>query len=266
MSDAVVCCIAKNEGPYILEWITYHLKLGFSHIYIYDNNDDSESLPNYLSKTELFKNEKTKNKIIIIPFPGKGRQVEAYNNFIMHQSHKHKWVAVLDCDEFIVLKTWEPITNFLSKVCKQGSLVLHWRIFGDSGRTNYSSEPVTERFTMCWKNLYGLVKSISLCADVNNYTNPHFSILKNGFQHDCSGRITSGPDDNSQERLKLIDFAYINHYFGKTYEEWLIKKNRGSADNTPKRQDNEFHAHNQNEVQDLSAHHFYTNPDLDFST
>ena len=37
--DAVICCIALDEEAYIDEWIQYHLHIGFSHIYIYDNKD-----------------------------------------------------------------------------------------------------------------------------------------------------------------------------------------------------------------------------------
>jgi hypothetical protein len=31
-------CIVKNEDNYILEWINYHLKLGFDDVFIYENN------------------------------------------------------------------------------------------------------------------------------------------------------------------------------------------------------------------------------------
>jgi hypothetical protein len=266
MPDAVICCIAKVEGPYIVEWIKYNLKLGFSRIYIYDNNRDSQRLPNYLKTTELFSNETSRNKISIIPFPGIGRQMEAYNNFFTYYSHRHTWAAILDCDEFIVMKNWEPISSFLSKVCKQGSLGLHWRLYGDSGLKNYSPEPITERFTMCEKSLNHHIKSISLCKHVKNYTNPHYPVLKIGLQHDCCGKILNGPWDYSEDRDKFLNFAYINHYCIKSYEEFCNKKNRGTADNTPKRDDSIFHSHNKNEVQDISAHLFYTNPDLDFST
>jgi hypothetical protein len=266
MLNAVICCIVKDEELYIEEWIRYHLKLGFSYIYIYDNNDDKNRLITYLAKSGLFADEKTRNKIILTHFPGKIRQIAAYNNFIKYHSHKHTWVAVLDCDEFIVLKNWEPITVFLSKLCKQGSLVLHWRIFGDSGKKKYSPEPVTERFTMCWNELFRVFKCISVCSHVKCFTNPHFPILKHGYQHDCSGKLLNGPVDDSKTKQKFVNFAYINHYFGKTYEEWLLKKNRGCADNPNKRTDSEFHAHNQNEVEDLSAYHFYKDANVDFTS
>ena len=38
--QCVICSIAKNENAYLYEWALYHLQLGFSHIYIYDNNDN----------------------------------------------------------------------------------------------------------------------------------------------------------------------------------------------------------------------------------
>jgi len=103
MTDAVICCIAKNEGPYLLEWINYNLKLGFSKIYIYDNNNDKTKLQTYFNN-EIFFSRRIRSKIILIHFPGPQKQIEAYNNFIIHHSYKHTWVAFIDCDEFIVLK------------------------------------------------------------------------------------------------------------------------------------------------------------------
>lgn len=265
MTDAVICCIAKNEGPYLLEWINYNLKLGFSKIYIYDNNNDKTKLQTYFNN-EIFFSRRIRSKIILIHFPGPQKQIEAYNNFVKYHSYKHTWVAFIDCDEFIVLKNWEPITQFLSKVCKQGAVYLYWRIFGNSGHTNYSAEPVTERFTMCWKNLFHLGKCISVCKHLNGIQNPHFPKLKQGIQHDCSGIALSDAINYDKTKDKFLDFAYINHYFGKSNEEWQHKKNRGLADVPGKRTDEEFNAHNKNEVEDLLACNFYKNKDLDFST
>ena len=32
-----VCAIAKNEGPYLVEWIEWHRKMGVEKFYFYDN-------------------------------------------------------------------------------------------------------------------------------------------------------------------------------------------------------------------------------------
>lgn len=260
--DAVICCIAKLEGPYILEWVTYHLKLGFSKIYIFDNNNDKTRLRSYFTNRD-YVSQQIANKVVLIHFPGNPAQLEAYEKFRINYSYKHTWVAILDCDEFIVLKKWEPITIFLSKFCKQGTLSLNWRLFGDSGRTNYSSEPVTQRFTLCESKLNCHVKSISVCKDIKYLNHPHMPELKNGYQHDVNGTKINGPFNNNNESLNI---AYINHYFGKTREEWQIKKDRGKATGEMKRTDCEFDAHNFNEVEDLSAHNFYTDSSLNFFT
>ena len=34
-----LCAIAKNENLYIREWVEYYMKLGFSNIILYDNNN-----------------------------------------------------------------------------------------------------------------------------------------------------------------------------------------------------------------------------------
>ena len=38
MSSCIVA-IAKNEEPYLKEWVEYHFALGFDKIIICDNND-----------------------------------------------------------------------------------------------------------------------------------------------------------------------------------------------------------------------------------
>ena len=34
-----IICIAKMENAYIRDFVEYHRRLGFTHIFIYDNND-----------------------------------------------------------------------------------------------------------------------------------------------------------------------------------------------------------------------------------
>ncbi|MFN7604764.1 MAG: glycosyltransferase family 2 protein, partial [Hyphomonadaceae bacterium] len=43
MVSCTVCMIAKNEGPYLLEWVAYYRSLGFSKIVVYENNSTDRS-------------------------------------------------------------------------------------------------------------------------------------------------------------------------------------------------------------------------------
>ena len=42
MQNIVICTIARKENLYIKEWVDYHLSIGFTHIYIFDNNREGE--------------------------------------------------------------------------------------------------------------------------------------------------------------------------------------------------------------------------------
>lgn len=252
-NQPVICCIAKDEELYIIEWVTYHLNIGFCTIYIYDNNDDNKKLPNLFKKLD----SKIRQKIIIIPFSGKYKQMDAYNHFLKYFSIKWKWVAIIDCDEFIVIKNpkYIPIKKLLMRCCKEGSLGLHWKLFGNNHIDVYENIPVTTRFIKSDKLLNPHIKSISVCKDISYFNNPHYPILYNDkTQKDYLGRIIIGP-------LQYVgldnDTICVNHYFCKTKKEWDIKRDRGLADQPGKRDDSEYESHNKNDVEDLFACNFY---------
>lgn len=261
-NNPVLCCVAKNEELYIIEWIIYHLKIGFCKIFIYDNNEDDKKLFNCLKKIEIY--PEIRKRIVIIPFPGNSKQMDAYNHFLKNFSKKWKWVSIIDCDEFIVIKdpNYIPIKKLLIEQCKEGSLGIHWKLFGNNNKDTYENEPVTSRFIKCEKILNPHIKSISVCKDVKCFINPHFPILYNSNQKDYLGRIINGP----LQHIGLEDdMIYINHYFCKTIEEWNIKRDRGFADQPGKRDDSEYNSHNKNDVEDMLACNFYKSIILPFS-
>lgn len=255
---AVVCCIAKAEDRYLDEWIRYTLKLGFSRIYIYDNAAVPAVAPMLSDKPYI-------DKVTILHYPGRVKQIPAYNHFYMDYSWRHTWVAYIDCDEFITLVKPEPIVNFLKKHCKDGALAVSWRVFGDNGETVYTPAPVLERFTKCENAPDKHVKCITRCEDLikfgNHFGNPHFPQLREGrLQRDVVGRATSGPF-NENPTLELI---YISHYLVKSYGEFIEKRNRGRADADLLREMSDFQRYNKNDIEDTRARDFM-NGDLDFS-
>ena len=40
-----MCVISKTENKYIKYFLKHYIKLGFDHIYLYDNNDIEEEEP-----------------------------------------------------------------------------------------------------------------------------------------------------------------------------------------------------------------------------
>ena len=244
LSNAVICCIALNEEPYIDEWIKYHLVLGFNHIYIYDNSD------NYSLK------DKKTDKVTVIHFPGITKQLEVYNLCIVQYKKKHKWCAFIDCDEFIVLKKHSNINEFLKDYDSHDSIGLNWKMFGTSNEKIYRDEPVTSRFKYCNKNIDIQIKSISKLSNINIYVSPHYPVLLKGNNYDTRGNIITGPfNDKGSDEI-----ACIHHYYTKSEEEFLKKINRGRADITEKRSIEELieiHSKN-NDVYNSDAWDFYS--------
>lgn len=77
MYDLAVVTIAKNEAPYIKEWLDYHLLAGVNHFYIYDN-DSSDN------QKEVLQPYVDAGIVTYIFYPGKARQYEAYNDAILN--------------------------------------------------------------------------------------------------------------------------------------------------------------------------------------
>lgn len=246
--DAVICAIALNEERYIDEWIEYHFRLGFQCVYLYDNSvtNDLESL------SKKYGNK----KVFVIHFPGKCRQLDAYNHFVNTYRDKHEWGAFIDIDEFIVLRKYRDICDFLVATCKTGSVGLNWIIFGSSHHEKYEAKPVLERFTLRSRCVNKHIKIIACLMDISHFTNPHFCILKNNTsQKDPHGRIL--PQGPFNVNYASEDVACIHHYFGKSKEEFEWKAMRGDASRGCVYPFDMFESHDENDLQDMSALSIY---------
>lgn len=231
-------CIAKDEDLYIEEWVNYHRKLGFDSIFIYQND----------WRTSL-----AGRSIVKVEMDGPLQQVPAYNHFIQNFGRHFHWVAFFDVDEFLVLKKHKTLKDFLKNYRYAESLAINWVLFGDNFQekvegNNYS---VLKRFTKRqigvdrhFKSIINLVTSGRTHMEVHH--TPHLQQIDlNG--NPVHGNFHASGDDR---------IAQLNHYFGKTLEEFIQKKNRGRADVNQIREMNDFDRHNFNEVEDTTARDF----------
>jgi hypothetical protein len=236
MKVALVC-IAKNEDFYIEEWIRYHLRIGFDTVFVYENN---------------WRCSFSHSNIIKIPFDGETKQVEAYNNFIKKYHDEYQWAAFFDVDEFLVLKKHKNIKEFINDYNYANGIAVNWVLFGNNGIDKINGEySVLKRFTKRQIDTNLHIKSIvKLNANVkmNVHKPDKISII------DTNGTNVIEPLHNGP-----TDVCQLNHYFGKTREEFELKINRGRADISLKRKMEEFDPHNYNEIEDLTAYNFYFN-------
>jgi hypothetical protein len=239
--SVIICAIALNEDLYVEEWIQHHLKIGFDHIFIYDN-----SLTNTLQHIGGLYN----GLVTIIHFPGKMCQVPAYEKQAIMLRNTHAWCAFIDLDEFIVLRKHLCIRDLITEICPLGgALVLNWVFFGSNGQENYSPMPVVKRFTRRAKEINRHIKTIAYIPHIASFEGCHAVRLKGGvLPQDCHGHRVSGPfNDGGSE-----DVACIYHYFTKSKEEYILKMQRGKADALDIRSLAEFDAHDFNEINDMT--------------
>jgi len=214
--SAVICAIARDEELYLDEWIKYHLALGFSHVYLYDNADS-------VSITHLI--DTFPGQVTVIHCPGHAMQMTAYAHFLAtYNSDDIKWVSFHDVDEFIVLKKHVDILGFLNDHCATGAVCINWYLFGTAGNQGYSPEPVVKRFRYKSATMDRHVKGICCIRDIATVYNAHFAIMTNGTcTKDTNGKEIRGPYNDDIPS----DVAQINHYFVKSHDEHVARRGQG---------------------------------------
>jgi hypothetical protein len=222
-----ICCIIKDED-YLEEFIIFHYLQGVQHFFIYDNE----------SKIPLIKRLNHyfyKKLCTIIDFPGKVKQMLAYNHCLINYGKDTKWMAFIDGDEFILPKNDKKLIDFLKYYESYSAIAINWIIFGSNFNDYKKNGLLLENYTLCNNKIDGHFKTICKPNDVKEITNPHFLILKetnNGYV-DCKKNIL-----NLEQPFNFnytTDIIQINHYWGKSYQELKTKIEKGRADNTEKR-------------------------------
>lgn len=245
-STCIITC-ALNEELYIFEWVYYHLKIGFNHIFICDTSNNfslNDTNLKYDSRITLVSKPRLNG-----PFLQNENLTFLINNYC---KDKYKYTLSIDVDEFVCLKKHETIQQFLQDFnLKTGSLGINWVFFGTSDQEKYSPEPVLCRFNRC-----GLIdkhiKTLVVTNDIKSYDNPHFFSLKRGYQVNENKKIYNQGYFQEDSTNYIIQ---INHYLTKSKEEYMIRnKNHHTR---PESNNSHFIIHNQNEYIDNTAKNLF---------
>lgn len=226
-----ICAIFKNEAPYLKEWIEFHHIVGIEHFYMYNNNSED----NYLSVLKPFVES---GLVTLIDWPYNQKQMECYHACIVEFTSETKWLGFIDIDEFIVPKTTDSIYEFLQPFeRKAGAVKIYWKLFGTSGKRNRSlTGLVSEDFTVCWKKHCDIGKCFYNTAFDFNLNSEKAKCLHHQFWANYNGKdippvnIFNKISVGNWNIAKTTDFPIqINHYFTKSYEEYIMKRAKGDV-------------------------------------
>ena len=219
-------CIIKDED-YLEEFIIYHYLQGVQHFFIYDNES---SVPIKQRLNHYFYH----SLCTIIDFPGKIKQIEAYNHCLKHYGKKTNWLIIIDGDEFIYPKLHKNLVDFLKDYDEFHAIGINWVNFGSSHFEKKQKGYLTENYIYCQSNQNKHIKTICKPTFVDKIINPHYVILNTCMKHYIDAKKRMITDKSFNEKY-TIDIIQINHYWGKSYEEMNQKIERGRATMNSKR-------------------------------
>lgn len=228
-----LCAIGKNENLYIKEFVRHYKKLGYNHIFLYDNDDiNDEKFEN------VIKNEIKNGFVSIINFRGyKGNhinpQFDAYKDCYEKNNKKYNWLSFFDIDEYLYLipknlKIYDFLNNSKFKNCQ--IIKINWLCYTNENSLYYRNLPLKKRIkTVLFNDPVNYhIKSTVRGNLSKNYwekmENPHTSI-NNYNSCNSNGNII----DSSSPFYFQVDynFSYLKHYLKKSFEEYCIKIKRG---------------------------------------
>lgn len=223
-----ICSIFKNEASYMKEWIEYNLLIGIDHFYLYNNNseDDYQSvLQPYIEK----------GVVTLTEWPDIPGQISAYKHWYEHYRQDTNWCTFLDLDEFLCPLKDVNIKDWLKKHYKYPLYAIYWKMFGTSGITEPDKNKlVIEQYTNSWDK-FATATKIIYNTDYN--IEKFFTSMMHKFNVKYKG--FSIPPINMfgyfinhweihRHGNKEADIQ-CNHYWSKSYNEYIAKHKRGSA-------------------------------------
>ncbi|MBD8907157.1 glycosyltransferase family 2 protein [Methylorubrum zatmanii] len=218
--------IARNEGAYLVEWLAFHLAIGFDRIIVYDNEstDDTRTLFKALGPRDL--------RLRRVPWPsppGDSAQVLAYHHALV--SLATPWVMYLDLDEFLVPFGYRDMASLIGALpADVASLHINWRGFGSSGHQGPGYGLVTRAFSHCaplnWSNHYHF-KTLARAKGITA-VRIHDIRHNHGRRILSDGQTFSDTSEGTSDRI-VYEGVQINHYQCKTLPEFQARMRRGDA-------------------------------------
>ena len=229
-----ITCVAKNEGPYLKEWIEYHKIVGVERFYFYDNESDDntkEILEPYIKDGTVVYHLLPNH-----PITGLRQQEEAFCDAIFKYRDRVRWMALIDIDEFIVPVEKNTIPELLADYDQYPALAVNWLCFDSNG---YEKKPkahggmLTANYTRVRKE-HNVIKGHNLGDDrmvksivnpklVVNCISPHYCLYYHNYNAATENFERTRGDFSKYHSISKIR---INHYISKSREEYLNKINR----------------------------------------
>ncbi len=239
----ILTCM-KNEGPFILEWIAYHMSIGMDHFLIYTNDceDGTSGILDRLQEMGLVTHRDNTRK----PHHRPAHQVRAYRKALRDPVYQQAdWVTVIDADEFINVHVGDRSIGALTSAVPDANCIsLTWRLFGSDAQTTFEDGFLTDKLrraapvhcpspAQAWgmKTLHrkGAVEFFG-CHRPRQVPGDDWAALN---WVDGNGRAMPAQYFTGNWRMSYQTAGYglaqVNHYALRSRQTYLLKAARGRA-------------------------------------
>lgn len=215
-----ICTIIKNEQYYLEEWINHNLSIGFTDIYLYE--DDGSDTHKYI--TDKFDNVYLNRFSDCNIKQYSLKQQALFEWFILNYKDKYDWCAFIDVDEYIRFEDgWT-----LDKLCKmfkdKNGIYIQQKTYGANGHLTKPIGGLQENYTSP-ENVYRYHREK---ANMKSIVNLHKNNLS--FSRKVH-KVAGGVFTNGINRQRDICYqkCWYDHYYTKSWEEWKARFIRGDV-------------------------------------
>jgi hypothetical protein len=219
-----VIATARSEERYIVEWLKHYKSIGFTHAYVFDNND-TPTLNEIVRKANLSDFCTIDESYVGIRDPE--IQYKAYTKAYASLKNKYDWFGIFDIDEFLHIFSGGDISSFLQNPGFRNfdEVRVHWRTFTDNGLVRDDGRSVVARFTthLPLNSPYNEEVKSLVRGGLNN---PVFGChgAKNVKACDTEFRTCKSSIANKIEHPTTWNLASVDHYRTRTVEEFIKYK------------------------------------------
>jgi Glycosyl transferase family 2 len=238
-----IVAAAKQEAPYLLEWIAYHRALGIHSFFIADNGGTD-------STTHLLSALDHAGYVTRLDWIGhKAFQMRYYGSIVPRLCGSVDLVALIDVDEFIhPMQGHTDIPSAMAELFSGpgvSAVAMNWAIYGSSNRLDPGDGLVIERFT------YRALENFPPNLHVKTVVRPEYFAAPGSWPHFVyisGGTYIDSEKKNIRWHPTIVGISQhvawgrlrVNHFVVKSRLEFEMKRKRGCADGAADRDLNFF--------------------------
>ena len=208
------CAIFLNEGPYLAQWIEFHLLTGVEHFFMYDNGSTDSS-------REVLAPYVEEGLVTLHVWPERPGQHSAYDDCIERHRHDSRWIAFFDIDEYLFSPTGRTVPEVLREFEPWPGVLAGRPAFGSCGWDAQPEGLVIENYQLrcnvTRRNRAG--KSIVDPTRVVHVMSGHHFLHTEGYAVDDRRR----PATVCGTLTPSFSLLRVNHYPTRSREEFARK-------------------------------------------